>query len=85
MIKKDLEDPSGDAKWFRPSHYPGKMFFIPNPEGVEEDDGVLITLVIDGEKEQSYVMLLDAETFEINKYFISAIQCSIFISWKLVS
>ena len=85
LIKRDLEDPSGDATWFKPSHYPGEMFFIPNPEGVEEDDGVLITIVFDGEREQSYVMLLDAKTFEINKYFISAIQCSIFISWKLVS
>ena len=64
LIKRDLEDPSGDATWFKPSHYPGEMFFIPNPKGVEEDDGVLITIVFDGEREQSYVMLLDAKTFE---------------------
>ena len=64
LLKRDLEDPAGDATWFKPSHYPGEMWFIPNPDGVEEDDGVLITLVFDGEKEQSYVMLLDAKTFE---------------------
>jgi len=64
LVKRDLEDPSGDYTWFKPSHYPGEMFFIPNPEGVEEDDGVLITLVFDGEREQSYVMILDAKTFE---------------------
>ena len=64
LVKRDLEDPSGNAKWFKPSHYPGEMWFIPHPDGVEEEDGVLITLVFDGEKEQSYVLLLDAKTFE---------------------
>ena len=64
LVKRDLEDPAGNAKWFKPSHYPGEMWFLPNPEGVEEDDGVLITLVFDGEREQSYVMILDAKTFE---------------------
>jgi len=64
LIKRDLENPAGDKTWFEPSHYPGEMFFIPNPEGTEEDDGVLITISFDGWRAQSYVMLLDAQTFE---------------------
>ena len=32
-------------------------------DGVAEDDGVLITVGYDGEKEQSYLLLLDADTF----------------------
>ena len=66
LIKKDLEHPENYQTWFKESHYPGEMFFIPNPEGVEEDDGVLITVSFDGEREQSYVMLLDAKTFEVS-------------------
>ena len=31
LIKKDLEDSSKDKTWSKPSHYPGEMFFIPNP------------------------------------------------------
>ena len=59
------------------------MLFIPNPEGVEEDDGVLITIVFDGEREQSYVMLLDAKTSEeINfSYLPFNIQFSFHGNW----
>ena len=32
-------------------------------DGVTEDDGVLITVGYDGEKEQSYLLVLDAATF----------------------
>jgi len=68
LIKRDSEDSNGDKFWFKPSHYPGEMYFVPNPDGTEEDDGVLVTLVFDGEKEQSYVLLLDAKTFEEINY-----------------
>ena len=64
LIKKDLEDLNNYSTWFKESHYPGEMYFISNPDGVEEDDGVLITLVFDGVRERSYVMLLDGQTFE---------------------
>ena len=31
LVKKDLKTSSEDKTWFRPSHYPGEVFFIPNP------------------------------------------------------
>ena len=31
LVKKDLETSSEDKTWFRPSHYPGEVSFIPNP------------------------------------------------------
>ena len=68
LIKRDSEDKNGDKFWFKPSHYPGEMYFVPNPVGTEEDDGVLITLVFNGEIEQSYILLLDAKTFEEINY-----------------
>ena len=80
LVKKDLVDTTSYKTWsetklnrnlslkycyrFTESHYPGEMIFIANPEGVEEDDGVLITISFNGETQQSYVLLLDAKTFE---------------------
>ena len=48
--------------------YKTKLSFllpIANPEAKTEDDGVLVTIVFDGEKEQSYLLILDALTFTI--------------------
>ena len=71
LIKKDLEDSTNYKLWFTESHYPGELFFIPNPTGTAEDDGVLVTIVFDGEREQSYVLVLDGQTFtEINRSYL---------------
>merc|ERR1739838_474495 len=71
LVKKDLEDSMNDKTWYRPSHYPGEVFFIPRPDGEAEDDGVVVTIVFDGEKEQSYLLLLDGKTFqEINYSYL---------------
>ena len=71
LVKKDLEDSLNDKIWSRPSHYPGEAFFIPQPDGEAEDDGVVVTIVFDGEKEQSYLLLLDGKTFqEINYSYL---------------
>jgi len=63
LVKKNMCDSSQDKVWSRPNHYPSEMHFLPNPQPKAEDDGVLITVVFDGEKEQSYVMMIDAVTF----------------------
>merc|ERR1711936_608575 len=71
LVKKDLEDTTNYKMWSTESHYPGELFFIPNPAGIDEDDGVLITIVFDGEREQSYVLLLDGRTFtEIDRSYL---------------
>ena len=51
------------------------MYFIANPEGVEEydeeDDGVLISLVYDGPREQTYLLVIDAKQFqEIDRAYL---------------
>ena len=58
-------DATKDIVVYTENHYTTEMFFIANPEGTAEDDGVLVTNVFDGEREQSYLMLLDAKTFAI--------------------
>lgn len=43
-------------------HTPGEAIFVPRPGGVEEDDGVLLSVVLDGHAEKSYLVCLDAKT-----------------------
>ncbi len=41
-------------------HSPGEAIFVPRPDGTEEDDGVLLSVVLDGERKTSYLLCLDA-------------------------
>jgi torulene dioxygenase len=43
-------------------HTPSEAIFIANPEGESEDDGVLLSVVLDGSKGSSYLLALDAGT-----------------------
>jgi torulene dioxygenase len=47
-----------------PGHFPGEGIFIPNPDGTAEDDGVLLTVVLDGFRGSSYLLCLDARTMK---------------------
>lgn len=48
--------------WHEHGHNPGEAIFIPNPNGTEEDDGILLSVVLDGYKGKSYLLVLDART-----------------------
>jgi torulene dioxygenase len=51
--------------WANPKgHTPGEAIFIADPTGVEEDDGVLLSVVLDGFEGKSYLLCLDAKTME---------------------
>ena len=51
--------------WKNPfGHTPGEAIFIPRPGGTEEDDGVLLTVVLDAVNGTSYLLCLDAATME---------------------
>lgn len=43
---------------------PGEPIFLPDPQGTEEDDGVLLSVVLDGTRGKSYLLCLDAKAFE---------------------
>lgn len=45
-------------------HTPGEAVFVPRPGGVDEDDGVLLSVVLDGHAEKSYLVCLDARTMQ---------------------
>lgn len=50
-------------QWEGPrGHTPGEAIFVPRPGEGAEDDGVLLSVVLDGENRTSYLLCLDART-----------------------
>jgi torulene dioxygenase len=50
-------------QWNNPQgHTPGEAIFVRRPGGVKEDDGVLLSVVLDGFCRRSYLLCLDART-----------------------
>lgn len=51
--------------WDNPKgHTPGEAIFVARPGAEVEDDGVLLSVVLDGFKEESYLVCIDAVTME---------------------
>lgn len=52
-------------QWDNPAgHTPGEAIFVPRPDCEDEDDGVLLSVILDGHSEKSYLLCLDARTME---------------------
>jgi carotenoid cleavage dioxygenase-like enzyme len=63
IVKVDVT--SGDVKrWSEPGCYAGEPVFVERPGGTAEDDGVILSVVLDGNAERSFLLMLDAGTFE---------------------
>jgi beta,beta-carotene 9',10'-dioxygenase len=50
--------------WFEDSCYPGEPVFVPRVNGAHRQDGVVLSVVLDGPRERSFLLVLDAESFE---------------------
>jgi torulene dioxygenase len=46
--------------WSTQGHTPGEPVFVPDPHGEVEDDGALLSVVLDGFSERSYLLILNA-------------------------
>lgn len=51
-------------RWEARNHTPGEPVFIPNPAGTAEDDGVVLSVICDGDRGTSYLLCLDARTMQ---------------------
>jgi carotenoid cleavage dioxygenase-like enzyme len=61
IVKIDAE--SGTvATWHAAGLYPGEPVFVPSPSATAEDDGVLLSIVLDIDKDRSFLLVLDAAT-----------------------
>jgi carotenoid cleavage dioxygenase-like enzyme len=50
--------------WHERSCYPGEPVFVPQPASTVEDDGVLLSVVLDAYKQRSFLLVLDAATLQ---------------------
>jgi len=63
VVKLDIS--TGDtARWHEAGLYPGEPVFVPAPHAKAEDDGVLLSVVLDVEKDMSSLLVLDAATLQ---------------------
>lgn len=64
IIKTDTE--TGEAKIWSggKGHSPSEAIFVARPDAKDEDDGVLLSVVLDSVCKVSYLLVLDAKTLE---------------------
>lgn len=64
LAKTDLKTQEA-LIWAGPKgHTPSEAIFIARPGGADEDDGVLLSVILDGEGKHSYLLCLDAKTMK---------------------
>jgi beta,beta-carotene 9',10'-dioxygenase len=52
------------ASWHAAGLYPGEPVFVPSPADQAEDDGVLLSVVLDIDKDRSFLLVLDAVSLQ---------------------
>jgi carotenoid cleavage dioxygenase-like enzyme len=63
VVKVDVT--SGDVRvWEQPGCYPGEPVFVSAPDAREEDDGLVLSVVLDTASKRSFLLVLDAGSFE---------------------
>ncbi|CAJ0823703.1 2209_t:CDS:2 [Entrophospora sp. SA101] len=63
IVKSDLDTKEVVAMWGTENCYPSEPIFVPEPgEDHEEDDGVLLSVIFDGLKISSFLIVLEAKT-----------------------
>jgi beta,beta-carotene 9',10'-dioxygenase len=63
LVKVDLSDGSRSV-WSAPGCYPGEPVFVRDPGAEEEDAGVVLSVVLDATAGRSFLLVLDARSFE---------------------
>ena len=63
LLKIDVGTGSAQT-WHEDGTHPGEPVFVPHPEGTAEDDGVVLSVVLDPAGEQSFLLVLDAASFD---------------------
>ena len=59
IVKIDIETHQ-EQRWFQEDCYPGEPVFVSRPGGTAEDDGVILSVVLDSIKGNSFLLVLDA-------------------------
>jgi beta,beta-carotene 9',10'-dioxygenase len=62
LVKLDVEQ-GKTSTWREESCYPGEPVLVLGPQAPNEDDGVILSVVLDTRKAASFLLILDASTF----------------------
>lgn len=60
IVKADVQS-RVSLSWFQDGAFPGEPNFVPTPDAVAEDDGVLLCLVLDTIQQSSFLLVLNAK------------------------
>ena len=63
LVKVDLEQ-NRAASWHEAGCYPSEPIFVAAPKAVSEDEGVILSVVVDTRKGDSFLLVLCATTFK---------------------
>lgn len=62
LYKIDAVSKTGKS-WSEPGCFPGEPIFVPRPNGQGEDDGVVLSLVLDFAHHRSFLLILNGTDF----------------------
>lgn len=64
LVKVDIEKRTTQT-WQEDGSYPGEPVFVPSPTSIsnEEDDGVILSVVLNVKRKHSFLLVLDASSF----------------------
>ena len=63
IVKVDTVD-GATSFWSEPDCFPGEPVFVASPDGVKEDEGVLLSVVLDAALGTSFMLVLDASDLQ---------------------
>ena len=63
LVKIDIGTGAAQV-WREVGTYPGEPVFVPRPDGAAHDEGVVLSVVLDPEADRSFLLVLDAASFE---------------------
>lgn len=62
LIKIDLES-NQIKQWYENNCYPGEPVFVASPSTNKEDDGVILSMVLNAKSHYTFLIILDAQSF----------------------
>ncbi|MBS4035137.1 MAG: carotenoid oxygenase family protein [Ignavibacterium sp.] len=62
IVKSDIKS-GKSVVWSEQNCFPGEPVFIRNPKSKSEDDGIILSVVLDESKGNSFLLVMDAQSF----------------------
>jgi len=74
------------SRWYEQGCYPGEPIFVPQPKSEQEDEGVILSVVLDGNQGDYFLLILDGHSFFCRNSQNSSPQSYSFrVTWSIIS